>query len=53
MSPVITINNKLKFEKHIVDLCKKAFFELHALKRIRRYLTVEKTGLLANAFMLL
>ena len=46
----ITINNKLKFKKHIQDLCKEAFYKLHGLRRITGYLTVEKARILANAF---
>ena len=38
----ITIDNRLKFKKHIEELCKKASHKLHALRRIRGYLTVEK-----------
>ena len=38
----ITFENELKFKKHIEDLRKKASYKLHALRRIRRYLTVEK-----------
>ena len=47
----ITIDNELKFKKHIEDLCKRASCKLHALRRIRGYLTVEKTRILANAFI--
>ena len=47
----ITIDNELKFKKHIENLCKKASYKLHALRRIRGYLTVEKARILANAFI--
>ena len=47
----ITIDNKLKFKKHIEDLCKKASYKLHAFRRIREYLAVEKARILANAFI--
>ena len=47
----ITIDNELKFKKHIEDLCKKASYKLHALRRISRYLTVEKARILANALI--
>ena len=47
----ITIANELKFKKHIEDLCKKASYKLHALSRIRGYLTVEKARILANALI--
>ena len=46
----ITIGDELKFKKHIEDLCKKASYKLHALRRIRGYLVVEKARILANAF---
>ena len=47
----ITIDNELKFKKHIKDLSKKASYKLHFLRRIRGYLTVEKARILANAFI--
>ena len=47
----ITIDNHLNFKKHIEELCKKASYKLHALRRIRGYLTVEKARILANAFI--
>ena len=47
----IVIDNQLKFNKHIENLCKKASFKLHALRRIRKFLTVEKARILANAFI--
>ena len=46
-----TIDNKLKFKKHIEDLCKKASYKLHTLRRIREYLTVEKPRILDNTFI--
>ena len=47
----IVIDNQLKFKKHIENLCKKASFKLHALRRIRKFLKVEKARILANAFI--
>jgi len=47
----ITIDNELKFKKHIDELCRKASYKLHALQRIRRYLSVDKARILANAFI--
>ena len=47
----ITIDYDLKFKKHINELCRKASYKLHALQRIRRYLSVDKAKLLANAFI--
>ena len=46
-----TINNELKFKKHIEDLCKNACYKLHALRSIRGYLIVEKARILSNAFI--
>ena len=45
----ITTDHELKFNKHIKDLCKRASFKLHALRRIRKYLGIEKARILANA----
>ena len=47
----ITIDNQLKFKNHIEEICEKASYKLHALRRIRGYLTVEKERILANAFI--
>ena len=47
----IVIDNQLKFNKHIENLCKKASFKLHALCRICKFLMVEKTRILTNAFI--
>ena len=42
----ITIDYDLKFKKHINELCRKASYKLHALQRIRRYLSVDKANYL-------
>ena len=47
----ITIDYELKFKKHINELCRKASYKLHALQRIRRYLSVDKARLFTNAFI--
>ena len=47
----ITIDNELKFEKHVDDHFQKASYKLHALRRVRGYLTVEKARILADAFI--
>ena len=47
----ITIDKHLDFKKHIESLCWNANNKLHALRRMRKYLTVEKTKLLGNAFI--
>ena len=44
----ITIDNKLVFKKHIESLCRTAQYKLHALTRIREYLTLDKAILLGN-----
>ena len=47
----VKIDKQLKFKSHIEELCRKAAYKLHALRRIRTHLTVEKAKLLANAFI--
>ena len=46
-----TIDNRLTFKDHINILCCRANYKLHALRRIRKYLTLEKSKLLYNAFI--
>ena len=41
----------LSFKKHIENLCRTAQHKLHALRRIRKYLTLDKAKLLGNAFI--
>ena len=47
----VKIDKQLQFKSHTEELCRKEAYKLHALRRIRKYLTVEKTKLLANAFI--
>ena len=47
----ITIDKRLIFKDHINMLCRRANYKLHALRRIRKYLTLEKSKLLYNAFI--
>ena len=47
----ITLDQKLKFDQHISNLCKKAASQLNALYRIKRYLTVEIKTILVNSFI--
>ena len=47
----VTIDKKLTFKKHIEILCCNAQYKLHALRRIRKFLTVEKAKVLGNAFI--
>ena len=46
-----TIDNRLTFKDHINILCRGASYKLRALRRIRKYLTLEKSKLLYNAFI--
>ena len=47
----ITIDEKLTFKQHVENLCRKAQHKLHALRRIRKFLTIEKATMLGNAFI--
>ena len=49
--PGLTIDKELHFSKHIGKLCRKAQYKLHALRRIRKYLSLEKAKMLGNAFI--
>ena len=46
-----TIDHKLKFDAHIDKLWKAARFKLHALRTIRKFLTLEQAKLLVNSFV--
>ena len=47
----ITIDKALNFKKHIENLCRTAQYKLLPLRRIRKYLTLDKAKLLGNAFI--
>ena len=47
----ITIDKKLTFKQHVENLCQKAQYKLHALRRIRKFLRTEKAKMLGNAFI--
>ena len=47
----LTIDHELKFDAHIDKLRKTARFKLHALRRIRNFLTLEQAKFLANLFV--
>ena len=47
----ITIDNLLYFNEHIDNPCRTANYKLHALRRIRKYLSLEKAKLLCSAFI--
>ena len=44
----LTIDHKLKFDAHIDKLCKTPRFKLHALRRIKKFSTLDQASLLAN-----
>ena len=41
----LTNDNRLTFEDHINMLCRSSNYKPHALRRIRKYLTLEKSKL--------
>ena len=47
----IATDNQLKFKKRIEDLCNKASYKLHAHRKLRLYVTVDKARLLTNLFI--
>ena len=47
----LTIDNCLTFKDHTDTLCHNASYKLHALRRIRKYLTPDKAKVLYNAFI--
>ena len=47
----ITIDKALNFKRIIENLCRTAQCKFHALRRIRKYLALDKTKLLRNAFI--
>ena len=47
----ITIDKKLTFKQHAENLSRKVQYKLHALRRIKRFLTIEKAKILGNAFI--
>ena len=47
----ITINKKLTFKQHVENLCRRAQYKLHALRRIRKFLTTEKAKILGNTLI--
>ena len=47
----ITLDNKLNFNKHVSNICKKASQKLHALARISNYMCQKKLRILMKAFI--
>ena len=46
----LTIDQELNFRKRIGKLCHNSQYKLHALRRIRKYLSLEKVKMLGNGF---
>ena len=47
----VMIGKRLTFKKHIDNLARKAQYKLHALRRSRKFLAIEKAKILGNAFI--
>ena len=47
----LTIDKELNFSEHTDKLYRNAQYKLNALRRIRKYLSLEKTKMLGNAFI--
>ena len=47
----VMIDKNLSFKKHVDNLIRKVQNKLHALRRIRTFLTIEKVKILGNTFM--
>ena len=47
----VTIDNKLNFNEHVDNICKKANNNLHALARIAKYLNPDKLRILMKTFI--
>ena len=48
----LTTDNRLTFKDHINILGRRVSFKLHALRRIKKYLTTSMARLLYNAFII-
>ena len=48
----LTIDHRLTFKDHVDMFCSTINYKLHALRSIRKYLTLEKAKLLNNAFVI-
>ena len=47
----LLVVNKLTFDPHVEQLCKKATQKLHALKRIVQYMSIKHKKLIMNTFV--
>ena len=48
----IHIDNRLNFDYHISQLCKKFGEKLHTLTRVFKYMNISQRKLIANAFIM-
>ena len=47
----VRIDNKLNFDEHVSNICKKVSLKLHALARVSHYMSREKLRLILKAFI--
>ena len=47
----VKFDNKIKFEKHITDICRKASRKIYALARIAPYMDLSKRRMVMNAIL--
>ena len=47
----VTFDSNLSFERHITDICKSCYFNIHNTYRIRKFLSTEHTKILVNTFV--
>ena len=47
----IKLDNKLTFNEHVQDLCKKASKKLHALARVSKFMTLKQRRLIMHSFI--
>ena len=47
----VYVDNKLDFNDHVSNLCKKATFKLHALSSVAHYMNTDKLRLTMKAFI--
>ena len=47
----VKIDQKLTFNSHISDLCKKASKKVHALARVTPYMNISKRRIIVNVFL--
>ena len=45
------MDDKLSFKRHIKNICRRGKYKLHALQRIRKYLSTDDAKTLCNAFI--